>query len=219
MKTFLTTALFLAFTLATGTSVLAQAAWEAPLRSQIQQFNLLNDGDDLSYVTATTERIAAANPKAWLPNYYAAHFNLLKHWVAGEKGCEACVEKTDAFLAKAEAAEANNSEVMTLRASYYQAMLQLHPMRAPFYGPKAGALLEAAMAADATNPRAASLMGQNLWYTPSMFGGGMDKAKPYLAKAVALFDAEAADADRSDLLPTWGAGRAKALNAQALASK
>ena len=62
-------------------------------------------------------------------------------------------------------------------------------------------------------------MGQNLWYTPSMFGGGIDKAKPYLTQAVALFDAEAADAERSDLLPTWGAGRAKALNAKALASK
>ena len=152
MNTFLTTALFLAFVFTPGTQVLAQPAWEAPLRSQIQQSSLLNDGDDLSYITATTERIAAANPKEWLPNYYAAHFNLLKHWMAGEKGCEACVAKTDAFLAKAEAAAPNNAEVMTLRASYYQAMLNLHPMRAPFYGPKAGSLLEAAMKADPTNP-------------------------------------------------------------------
>ncbi len=184
MKTFLTTAFALLLATATATQVLAQAAWEAPLRSQIEQSSLLNDGDDLTPITATTERIAAADPTAWMPNYYAAHFNLLKHWMAGEDGCKPCIEKTDAFLTKAEAAQANNSEVMTLRASYYQAMLGMHPMRAPYYGPKASSLLEAAIKADPTNPRAASLMGQNLSYTPSMFGGGMDKAKPYFAQAV-----------------------------------
>ena len=212
MTTLRSLALSFLLALASVSTVLAQAPYEAPLRTQLQKADAAQGADDIKTLVPTFERIAAANPDAWLPNYYAAHFNLLEHWMSGEDGCEPCLEKTDAFLEKAEAAEANNAEVMTLRASYYQGMLQMHPMRAPYYGPKAGSLLEAAAKADPTNPRAASLMGQNLYYTPAMFGGGADKAKPHMARAVALFDAEAADAERDDLLPTWGAERARGMN-------
>ena len=195
----------------------AQAPWEAPLRTQIEAFDSIDTKDELVAATGPVERIAAANPDAWLPNYYAAHLNLQQHWVAGEDGCEPCLEKVDAFLSAAEAAE-NNSEVLTLRASYYQAMLQLKPMRAPYYGPKAGSLLEEAVAADPTNPRAASLLGQNLYYTPRMFGGGADKAVPHLERAVELFAAEATDDERDDLLPTWGADRAHRMHGEAVAA-
>ena len=210
MTAFRTTALALSL-LSGVTAVLAQAAYEAPLRTQLASMAAAQHPDAMNALVPSFERIAAANPDAWLPNYYAAHFNLMQHWMSGEDGCAPCLEKTDAFLAKAEAAD-NNSEVLTLRASYYQGMLQLHPMRAPYYGPKAGNLLEAAAEKDPSNPRAASLLGQNLYYTPSMFGGGADKAKPHVARAVELFDAEAADAGRSDLLPSWGADRARGMH-------
>ena len=210
MTTFRTLALVLSL-LTSVTTVLAQAAYEAPLRAQLAKAEAAQSADEMTALVPAFERIAAAHPDAWLPNYYAAHFNLLKHWTSGEDGCKPCLEKTDAFLAKAEAAD-NNSEVLTLRASYYQGMLQLHPMRAPYYGPKAGNLLEAAAEKDPSNPRAASLLGQNLYYTPAMFGGGADEARPHLARAVELFDAEAADAERSDLLPDWGADRARGMH-------
>jgi len=99
----------------------------------------------------------------------------------------------DKFLEVAEKVD-NNSEVLALRANYYQAKLQGSPMMAPYYGPKAGNILEVALNEDPTNPRAYLLMGQNLFYTPAMFGGGADKAKPFLEKAAALF----AKADRSN---------------------
>ena len=191
-------------------TVLAQAPYAAPLRAQLAKADAVQSVDDIEALVPAFERMAAANPDAWLPNYYAAHFNLQQHWASGRGGCKPCLEKTDDFLATAEAAN-NNAEVQTLRASYYQGMLQLHPMRAPVYGPKAGTLLEAAAKADPDNPRAASLLGQNLYYTPEMWGGGADKARPHLERAVALFDAEAADAERSDLLPRWGADRARGL--------
>lgn len=213
MKTFL-----LAFAALTSlTAATAQADWEPALRSQIATFDSVDTREELVAATAPVERIAAASPDAWLPNYYAAHLNLQQHWAAGEKGCAECLDKVDAFLTAAEGAD-DNSEVLTLRASYYQAMLQLKPMRAPYYGPKASGLLERAIAADPSNPRAASLMGQNLYYTPSMFGGGADKAVPHLARAVELFEAEAADAERDDLLPTWGVERARAMHGEAIAA-
>jgi len=89
-------------------------------------------------------------------------------------------------------------------------------MRAPYYAPKASNLLQKAIAADPTNPRAESKLGQNYYYTPAMFGGGPAKAIPYLEKAVELFNAEAALTDRDNLLPTWGADRAKAMYGRAV---
>ena len=210
---FRTTRLLVAavLTLAAVGGVLAQAAWEAPLRAQLERIDADRTPETLRAVTPVIERIAASNPDAWLPNYYAAHFNLLDFWIGGSEACPTCLDEVDSYLEVAEAADAN-SEVKTLRASYYQAMLNEHPMRAPYYGPKAGNLLEAAAQADPTNPRAASLMGQNLYYTPAMFGGGAAKAAPHLARAVELFEAEAAAADRDPLLPRWGADRASSMH-------
>ena len=209
------TALIATVLLATATSVLAQAAWEVPLQAQLEKFEAAPSPTTLAEVSPVIERIALANVDAWLPNYYAARTQQLAHYMAGEDGCKKCIEKMDAFLAAAEKAD-NNSEVMTMRASYYQTMLSLHPMRAPYYGPKAGNLLEAAMEADPTNPRAASLAGQNAYYTPAMFGGGATVAAPLLAKAVKLFEAEAGK--ERGLLPTWGAERASLMHGKAVAA-
>lgn len=218
MKNFFTSVLFFVFIVSFNTTIQGQAAWEAPLKAQLDNLAALTQNDQLAGLSPAFERIAVANKKAWLPNYYAAHINLLQHWAAKGEGCSPCLEKVDNFLSLAEEVEPKNSEVLTLRASYYQAMLNMYPMRAPFYGPKAGNLLEAAMKADPNNPRAASLMGQNLYYTPSMFGGGADKAKPYLERSVKLFEAEAAVSSRNPLLPHWGAARAKAMLTTAVAA-
>ena len=183
--------------------VLAQAPWEAPLQAQLQRIDTAQNNDILAQVAPVIERIALANPDAWLPNYYAAHVSLLIHWTTGNNACEACVEKADAFLEKAEAAD-NNSEVLTMRARYYQAMLGLKPMRAPYYAPKASGILEQAQKLDPTNPRAAFVMGQNLYFTPKMFGGGEEAARPYFEQAGKLFDAEQLDENRSKTLPSWG---------------
>lgn len=183
--------------------VLAQAAWEAPLLAQLERINAAQNDEIFAEVAPAIERIALANPDAWLPNYYAAHVSLLVHWTTGKNECEACVDKADAFLLKAEAAD-NNSEVLTMRARYYQAMLGLKPMRAPYYGPKASSILEQAQKLDPNNPRSAFVMGQNLYFTPKMFGGGEEAARPYFEQAGKLFDAEQLDESRSKLLPNWG---------------
>ena len=207
-------ALLVALACATAPALTAQTDYEPALAAHLASLEADGSPDNLAAVGAALERIAAAHPDAWLPAYYAALAQQRRHYAAGEAGCAPCLEAMDAHLVRAEAAD-DNAEVMTLRASYYQSMLSLHPMRAPYYGPKAGTLLQQAMRKDPSNPRAASLYGQNLYYTPAMFGGGVAKAQPHLARAVELFAAEA-DAERG-VLPAWGARRAAAVNAQALA--
>ena len=193
------------------------ASYRGALSTQVAALRTAGNPTDLTAADQALQRIAAAHPDAWLPNYYAAHAALVGYYVDNGESCDDCLDRVDAYLTAAEAADGDNSEVLTLRASYYQAMLNEHPMRAPYYGPKASGLLERAVALDPTNPRAASLLGQNLYYTPAMFGGGADKATPHLARAVELFDAEATATERDELLPTWGADRARSMHGQAVA--
>ncbi len=216
MTRLLSSALAIFFLFTTATSVLAQAeqaAWEAPLLAQLE---LAKAGPEaIKQASPIIERIALGNPDAWIPNYYAARAVLIEHYLAGEEGCIPCIKKMDQYLTVAEKAD-NNSEVLTLRAKYFQTMLGIYPMRAPYYAPKATNVLVKAIEADPTNPRAQSVLGQNYYYTPAMFGGGPAKAVPYLEAAVELFDAEAAATDRNDLLPRWGSERAKAMFGRAV---
>ena len=209
----------LAVALAPAAPVLAQAPYEQALASQIARVEALTDDAGLADVVPVFERIAAANTGAWLPQYYAAHYNLLRHWTAGEDGCKPCVERADAYLTRAEATERDNAELMVMRARYYQAMTGLHPMRAPYYGPKATNMLEAAIELDPRNPRAAGVLGTNLYYTPSMFGGGAAAAHPHLARAAELYTAERANAGRAAHLPRWGAPQNADLLARATAAQ
>ena len=194
----------------TNNFISAQAIWEAPLQAQLTAAKQAKTAEDLKPITATLERIALSNPNEWLPAYHAAYYNSQLFWRSGKKDCTACLDQMDKFLEAAEKVD-NNSEVLALRANYYQAKLQGSPMMAPYYGPKAGNILEVALNEDPTNPRAYLLMGQNLFYTPAMFGGGADKAKPFLKKAAALF----AKADKtSTLQPAWGKRISDQMNRQ-----
>lgn len=188
----------------------AQVSWEAPLQAQVTAADQAKTVEDLQVITSTLERIALSNPTEWLPAYHAAYYNSQVFWRSGKKGCDACLDQMDKFLETAEKLD-NNSEVLTLRANYYQAKLQGSPMMAPYYGPKAGNILAVALNVDPKNPRAHLLMGQNLFYTPAMFGGGADKAKPYLEKAKALF----AKADTTpSIQPSWGQRESDRMNKQ-----
>lgn len=184
----------------TNNLLTAQNAWEAPLQAQITAADKIKTAKELKIITAAVERIALSNSTEWLPAYHAAYFNSQLLWRFGKEACNNCMDQMDKFLETAEKAN-NNSEVLALRANYYQAKLQGSPMMAPYYGPKAGNILKVALNEDPNNPRANLLMGQNLFHTPEMFGGGVEKAKPYLEKASKLF---AVSNTTPTILPNWG---------------
>ena len=178
----------------------AQATWETPLQAQLTAAEQAKTMEDIQVIAASIERIALSNPNEWLPAYHAAYYNGQVFWRSGKKDCDTCLDQMDKFLEVAEKVD-NNSEILALRANYYQAKLQGSPMLAPYYGPKAGNILEVAINENPDNPRAYLLMGQNLFHTPAMFGGGADKAKPFLEKAAALF----AEAETTpSIQPSWG---------------
>lgn len=193
------------------TLLTAQNNWEAPLQAQINAAQQARTPAELQAITSVLERIALSNPTEWLPAYHAAYYNSQVFWRSGKAGCEPCLEQMDKFLTTAEDID-NNSEVLTLRANYYQAKLQGSPMMAPYYGQKASGTLEVALSEDPNNPRAHLLMGQNIYHTPAMFGGGAEKAKPFLDNAAKLF--AKADATTPTIQPSWGKRALNNMNKQ-----
>jgi tetratricopeptide (TPR) repeat protein len=82
-------------------------------------------------------------------------------------------------------------------------------------GPKASLSIDTAMKLARDNPRVALQAGVGAWFTPKMFGGGMDKAEKELRRAEALFARQPADA----VWPNWGRLDVLAWMGQLLAAK
>jgi hypothetical protein len=106
------------------------------------------------------------------------------------------------YLNKADSMKPNNSEIYALKSQVAGARISVNPMtRGQKYGTESAVLREKAKELDPTNPRPHYLEGTALFYTPAMFGGGKDKAKPAFEKSLKLFETFKPS---SSLMPSWG---------------
>lgn len=78
------------------------------------------------------------------------------------------------------------------------------------YGAAASRADDQARALGAENPRVLLLQAIGTWFKPSMFGGGEDKARPIMARALAAF----AKDHPAPGMPTWGYAEALAWHGQ-----
>jgi hypothetical protein len=148
------------------------------------------------------ERITQVETAKWEPAYYAALSLINGSYTGQEK------EKRDQMLDQAQKfidtclkRSPENSEAMTLQGYLYQARIGVDGSRGQEFSPKAAGALKQAMAWDANNPRATSLMAMNVFYTPSFYGGGKEYALPLFEKAEKLF---AEQPKSSSFAPSWG---------------
>lgn len=148
------------------------------------------------------ERLANFKKDDWLPRYYHALCLIQQSWTATAQDRQAQLKAAEASIKAADALSPNNSEIVTLEGYLYQAMVLIDPMTTgPVYVPKSMATMQKAMQLDPANPRPAYLLGQNTYFTPDQWGGGVEKAKPNLLKAKALFDTFV---PASEFHPNWG---------------
>ncbi len=165
------------------------------------------DPTELTEITNRFERIASAEPKEWLPRYYAAYLYSIMAFDgknATQKG-ELC-DEADALLKEAVALTGENSELMVVDAQIKQARMLIDPVAGwQTYGPMFEASLAKAEALNKDNPRTYVVRGTSLLYTPEQFGGGKKVAKPVLEKALEKFANFKAD---SVLHPGWGKSQA-----------
>lgn len=149
------------------------------------------------------ERVANAETKEWLPQYWVAYGLIKESYITtntAEK--DVVLDKAEEYITKAEAISPKNAEIEVLKAYFNSARLVVDPMSR---WQKHGALFEQHLAEaaklDPQNPRADYLRATNLFYTPEAFGGGKEKAKPYFESSLKKSGAFKSPNSYS---PTWG---------------
>jgi hypothetical protein len=165
-------------------------------------------GVDLTPYANQLERIASAETKEWLPNYWASFCYMLKSYsepVAEKK--DILLEKAENLIAAAEKLMPKNDEIEVLKANIASARMAVDPQnRWQKYGEIVGKNLAAAQKLNPENPRAKLLEASSIFYTPEAFGGGKKKALPILKTAVEKFEVFK---PTSTLMPNWGLNTTK----------
>ena len=138
---------------------------------------LMNTGDpvQLAGIAAKLERAGTVAPTDWLPRYYQAYALLINVFQSKEDGDvrDKTLDRAEAALAQAHKLRGDESELLTLQAYIYQARLGISPMmRSMKYSAMVRETVAQAKQLNPDNPRACLVEANNVYYTPSMFGGG-----------------------------------------------
>jgi tetratricopeptide (TPR) repeat protein len=107
------------------------------------------------------------------------------------------------------------AEAHALLAAVWGAKISQSALRGITLGPRVGSTIGKANAIDPENPRIVLQEGIGALNTPSMFGGGADKAEKLLRRAIMLFEKEPAD----KAWPNWGRFDAHAWLGQTLVER
>jgi len=168
--------------------------------------------EEIQQAVNQLERIATAEPKEWLPVYWASYCYTNMAFMEEEVvRKDQLLDQADKFLQKAEALQANNDEVLVMRAYIAQGRISIDGQnRFPTYGPVFQESLARAKQINPENPRIYVLEGQMLYYTPAAFGGGKATACPKLKMAI---DKYTSFKPSSSISPNWGIENAEYLYA------
>jgi len=198
----------------------ATDAYTCMMSATIQELMSTGDPAQLKQADAKFERAAAVNGKDWLPRYYQAYARLITCFQSKEEGDvkDKYLDQAEAALAQARKLGGDESELLVLQAYIYQARLGVSPMlRSMKYSRMVTETLDQAKKLNAANPRIYLVQANNVYYTPAMFGGGADVAKPLYEEARKRY---AAFKPASSTAPNWGerqlTGRLKAYETAAV---
>jgi tetratricopeptide (TPR) repeat protein len=162
-----------------------QLADSAVYNSGIFMIRNAKSANDFMLAAAYFEDLSSQNPSHWLSLYYAALCYIqASHKVEEDKQRDDMLDKAQPLIDKAGKKNPKEPEIFVLQGFLYQSRIQVSPqLRGMTFSSKAEASLKKATAGDDKNPRAWSLLGYNLFFTPSLFGGGPEKALPLFEKA------------------------------------
>ena len=203
-------------------AVPAPAGYAELLGATITQVMSTGDPAELQALAARLERAASVAPADWLPRYYQAYALVINVFQSKEDGDakDKTLDQAEAALAQARQLKGDESELLVLQAYVYQARLGISPLlRGMKYARLVTETVAQAKALNPANPRPYLVGANNVYYTPGMFGGGAEAARPLYEEAKAKF---AAFQPASALLPNWGQnqvlGRLKKYEATATAA-
>ena len=178
-------------------------------RVELEQADRMRDIPRVARAVILLDRAAAAFPgDPYVLHYrgYAAYLRAVSMFAANDV-------HSAAPLLNAAAADLSRSgeklawpETFALLASVSGLMIAVDQSRAMELGQQIGELQGRAMQLGPRNPRVALILGEGLANTPEEWGGGVEKARQMLARAVALFASDAPP----PLAPRWGREEAEA---------
>lgn len=196
------------------------AAYTAQLAATVQELMSTGEPAQLKQADAKLERAAMVAPKDWLPRYYQAYARIITCFVSKEDGDvkDKYLDQAEAALAQARQLGGDESELLVLQAYLYQARLGVAPvLRSMKYSGMVTETLAQAKKLNPANPRIYLVQANNVYYTPAMFGGGAEVAKPLYQEAKGHY---AAFKPTSAVAPNWGErqllGRLKAYETAAV---
>jgi hypothetical protein len=155
--------------------------------------------DAASYFDA----LSTGKPNEWLAPLYSGLCYILASRAEpeGKLKDELC-DKAQLYIDSANSRHADNSESAALQAFLYQTRIEVSPMeRGLDYSIKADAEIKKAETDNSNDPRPYFLYAMNVYYTPTIFGGGKEKALPLFEKAAVKFDAFVPE---MPFMPHWG---------------
>lgn len=192
---------------ASTTQATVPAGYTELLGTTITQVMSTGDPAELKSLAAKLERAATVAPADWLPRYYQAYALLINVFQSkeGADAKDATLDQAEAAVAKARQLKGDESELLALQAYLYQARLGISPMqRSMKYSKLVTEAVAQAKVLNPANPRPYLVGANNVYYTPAMFGGGAEAAKPLYEEAKAKY---AAFTSASALAPSWGQGQ------------
>ncbi len=180
---------------------------QTALKTAVETLNKAQSADEFVAAANTFTRMAAAEPTAWLPNYYAAFANLNAGFITSKTDmdkAQAYMDNAQTLLnsaSKVAAQPADLSEIGALQAYILIGKVIADPMtKGAELSPRIFQELGKAGGMNPNNPRVPFLQGMYTMNMPEFYGGGAKNAKPYLEKAKTLFEAAVSDG----IQPAWG---------------
>jgi tetratricopeptide (TPR) repeat protein len=173
------------------------------MENNIKELNAAKTASDFQALANNFERIAEVKTDNWLPLYYVAYSYLNMVFSEGnEAGIDMTLDKAEAYLNKARELSPENDEIEILQGWIYQGRIQVDPMgRGQMYSEKAAVAFGKAKNINPDNPRIYFMIGQNVLYTPEMFGGGQEAACPYFREAAEKYESFEPE---TTISPNWG---------------
>ena len=174
----------------------------------LKMFELSKTEEDFLKSSNYFYRISQVIKTDWLSSYYYAFSNTRISMLQEDPDIkEQYIDKAFDILAQFDTSNISSvdslalSEIYSLRAMLYVAKIFINPMiNGMKYGPLAGKSIDKAKAFYNKNPRPYFLDGQSKFYTPSAFGGGVDKALPLFEQALEHYKSFEA----KKYWPDWG---------------
>jgi tetratricopeptide (TPR) repeat protein len=185
-----------------GNVMAQQPNFESAIKETLTLLDSAKTPADMQQVIGRFTRITQAENNRWEAFYYLAYTQIyFSFWEKDGDKKDAILDEAQKSIDKALKVNGDKSELYALQGYLYQGRIQVSSMRGMTYSPKAAEVLEKAIKENPENPRAYFLLGQNIYYTPSMFGGGSKNALPKFQKAKELFEKFNGN---SGIEPKWG---------------